>query len=101
MSNRKLNLGARMQGSEPFLEIQAVNNSNFVFDANSTLNLADSLTVQDITVNGTFTNAGGGEIGGSTATYTTSITTPKIILDRKSTRLNSSHSQQSRMPSSA
>jgi len=79
MANRKLNLGSRLQGSEPFLEIQSVNSDNFVFDANSTLNLADSLTVQDITVNGTFTNAGGGSIGGATAEYTTSITTPKII----------------------
>ncbi len=79
MSNRKLNLGSRLQGSEPFLEIQSVNTDNFLFDANSTLNLADSLSVENLTINGTFTNAGGGNIGGSTATYTTSITTPKII----------------------
>ena len=88
MSNRKLNLGSRLQGSEPFLEIQSVNSDNFVFDANSTLNLADSLSVQDLTINGTFTNAGGGEIGGASASYTTSITTPKIIFtDNNSTGL--------------
>ena len=79
MSNRKLNLGSRLQGSEPFLEIQSVNSDNFVFDANSTLNLADSLTVQDITVNGTLTNAGGGAVSAPTGVYSTSITTPKII----------------------
>lgn len=88
MSNRKLNLGSRLQGSEPFLEIQSVNTDNFLFDANSTLNLADSLSVENLTINGTFTNAGGGNIGGSTATYTTSITTPKIIFtDNNSTGL--------------
>lgn len=79
MSNRTINLGTRLQGNDRFLEIQSVNSDNFDFDANSQLNLADSLTVQDITVNGTFTNAGGGSIGGASATYTTSITTPKII----------------------
>ena len=79
MSNRKLNLGSRLQGSEPFLEIQSVNSDNFVFDANSTLNLADSLTVQDITVNGTLTNAGCGAVSAPTGVYSTSITTPKII----------------------
>jgi len=88
MSNRKLNLGSRLQGSEPFLEIQSVNTDNFVFDANSTLNLADSLSVQDLTINGTFTNAGGGAINAPTATYSTSITTPKIIFtDNNSTGL--------------
>lgn len=79
MSNQRLDLGARLQGSQPFLEIQSFNSDNFTFDANSQVNLADSLTVDNLTINGTFTNAGGGEIGGSSATYTTSITTPKII----------------------
>ena len=35
------------------------------------------------------------------ATYEISFNTDNALLDRKSTRLNSSHSQQSRMPSSA
>ena len=79
MSNQRLDLGARLQGSTPFLEIQSFNSDNFIFDANSQVNLADSLTVENLTINGNFTNAGGGEIGGSSATYTNSITTPKII----------------------
>ena len=79
MSKRTINLGARLQGNDGFLEIQSVNEDNFSFDANSTLNLADSLTIQDLTINGTFTNAGGGAISSSSATYSTSITTPKII----------------------
>jgi hypothetical protein len=78
-SNQRLDLRTSLQGSSSFLQIESVNSNNFNFDANSTLNLADSLTVQNITVNGTFTNAGGGEIGGSTASYTTSVTTPKIV----------------------
>ena len=45
--------------------------------------------------------------GGASGTTVWSFTAPaaagsiSILLDRKSTRLNSSHSQQSRMPSSA
>ena len=79
MSNKTINLGSRMQGSKPFLEIQAVNQDNFTFDANSTLNLTDSLTVQNLTLNGNFINNGGGSIGAPSAEYSTSITTPKII----------------------
>ena len=39
--------------------------------------------------------------GGNNAGHTIYIGPKKFVLDRKSTRLNSSHSQQSRMPSSA
>jgi hypothetical protein len=79
MSNRKLNLGTRLQGSTPFLEIQSFNSDNFTFDANSQVNLADSLVINDLTLNGNFINNGGGSIGGASAEYTTSVTTPKII----------------------
>ena len=81
MSNKTINLGSRMQGSKPFLEIQAVNQDNFQFDANSTLNLADSLTVQNLTLNGDFINNGGGSVGGASAEYSTSVTTPKLIFN--------------------
>ena len=79
MSNQRLDLGARLQGSQPFLEIQSFNSDNFTFDANSQVNLADSLTVENLTINGNFTNAGGGAVSAPSGVYSTSITTPKII----------------------
>ena len=88
MSNRTINLGTRLQGNEGFLEIQSVNSDNFVFDSDSQLNLASSLSIQDLTINGNFTNAGGGAISSASSEFTTSITTPKIIFtDNNSTGL--------------
>ena len=88
MSNRTINLGTRLQGNEGFLEIQSVNSDNFTFDANSQLNLSDSLSVQDLTINGDFNNAGGGGVTSGTLSASTSLTTPKIIFtDNNSTGL--------------
>ena len=78
-SNQRLDLRTSLQGSSSFLQIESVNPDNFSFDANSQLNLADSIVVDDLTINGTFTNSGGGAISGSSGEYSTSITTPKLI----------------------
>lgn len=78
-SNQRLDLRTSLQGSSSFLQIESVNPDNFSFDANSQLNLSNNLTVQDLTLNGDFINNGGGAIVGSSAEYSTSITTPKLI----------------------
>ena len=59
-------------------------------------------TLTSVTVDGVTYDTGSSDATeGNTAVITDGGTPPNSIRDRKSTRLNSSHSQQSRMPSSA
>jgi hypothetical protein len=78
-SNQRLDLRSSLQGSSSFLQIESVNPDNFSFDANSQLNLSNSLVVDNLTINGTFTNSGGGDVSAPSGVYSTSITTPKLI----------------------
>ena len=85
MSNRTINLNTRLQGSDPFLEIQSLDLDHFTFSSNSKLALADDLTLNgDLTMGGDLVIEGGLQLGtGSNLTAgnltgTTKLTTPII-----------------------
>ena len=85
MSNRTINLGTRLGGSTPFLEIQSLNADHFDFGANSRLQLADNIELSgDLTMGGDLVIQGGLQLGtGSSITAgnltgTTKLTTPII-----------------------
>ena len=85
MSNRTLNLGSRLSGSTPFLELQSLNPNHFGFQGNSELSLAESLELSgDLTMGGDLVIEGGLQLGLSSnltaanITGTTKLTTPII-----------------------
>ena len=85
MSNRTLSLGTRMQGTDPFLELQGVNPDHFTFSGNSTLSLADNIELTgDLTMGGDLIIEGGLQLGtgsnltAGNLTATTKLTTPII-----------------------
>ena len=85
MSNRTLNLGSRLSGAEPFLELQSLNPNHFGFQANSQLSLADSLELSgSLTMGGNLVIEGGLQLGtgsnltAGNLTASTKLTTPVI-----------------------
>ena len=78
-SNQQLNLQTSLQGSTSFLQIESINPSHFEFTGSSQLGLKSSLTVQNLTVDGTLTTQAGQALSAGALTASTSLTTSKII----------------------
>ena len=85
MSNRTLNLGSRLSGAEPFLELQSLNPNHFAFQSNSQLSLAESIELSgslkmlgDLVIEGGLQLGTGSSLTAANLTASTKLTTPVI-----------------------
>jgi len=83
--SRQINLNTRLQGNDPFLEIQTLNEDHFTFGANSQLGLADNLSLSgnltmggNLTINGELSLGSGADITSDIVTANNKVVTDKI-----------------------
>ena len=83
--SRQINLNTRLQGNDPFLEIQTLNQDHFTFGANSQLGLADNLSLSgnltmggNLIIDGSLSLGTGTNLSAEELTATTKLVTDKI-----------------------